>query len=563
MDLKIALIMITVCNITLLSSMAKAEIDPARFNELGSERTVLLARIKGLDLIKSHIATLQAERNAAEDSVYLAQIKSQDARSNLQRKQNYDRENPNEITNKLREAELQNIQATNALNLTKENLDRVGSKIISLNTQASVQYQQMKQLQQDFENHLNVIVANQEKLAVAKLQVVKIVEAKGVMSCGDDGIRICKEKSKKEAEKNAADQGSIIDFSAFTEVKNFQLSKEVIRSEVHANLFDEQILSQKLVDESSAITVIRVKVEPVISLNLRQKIASGIRNDLLLKLGGRIDFYEVADPSVEATVTAPQRQIVEQTRQDTADVEPDFAQHSEDADHRSAIVKTGSQKEVFNNWSWKLSAGANSNNYSAKFDKAFNNGVANSKYSETVIGLSLNRKDGLYLDILGAQGKGKHDLYTPFSDQDFKRSTALLIVGKKADSTRLKPDRVYMITSIAKAKMTAIGQVWTESALTTAGLGAGLGYDLPISSGTFAIDTDLSFSSAKLTDDIGNRASANSLNKVGIKIGYTYWFAQRFAVTANYQFSYGGYKFKTFEVVEENQTIGVNIFAKF
>jgi hypothetical protein len=280
-------------------------------------------------------------------------------------------------------------------------------------------------------------------------------------------------------------------------------------------------------------------------------------------MGGRIAFNEVIDPSLDPVVTTAQRQKAEQTRQDAARVESDLEQQSEDAAHRSATVKTDSQKEVFNNWNWKFSAGINNNYYSAKFDNAFNNGVAHSNYADAEIGFSFNRKDGLYVDILAAQGKGNHDLYTPFPDQDFKRSTALFIVGKKADSIRLKPDRVYMIANIATVKMTAIAQAWTENILTTAGLGAGLGYDIPISTGIFAIDADLSFSSAKLTDDIGNSATANSLSKVGLKFGYTHMFAQWVGITAKYQFAYGDYKFKTFEVAEETQTIGVNIFAKF
>jgi hypothetical protein len=72
MGLKIALIIIAVCNLTLISTMATADIEPARMKELGSERAFILSKIKELDATKGSIATLQAERSAAEVSALIA-----------------------------------------------------------------------------------------------------------------------------------------------------------------------------------------------------------------------------------------------------------------------------------------------------------------------------------------------------------------------------------------------------------------------------------------------------------------------------------------------------------
>ena len=307
MFFRIALIMLVACPLLMGSTLAVADVDPASMSELSSGRTVLLAKMKELTASQSRIATLKAERSASDDAVRLAQIKNRESRDNLEKRQKQDREYPGENTDKLREAEEQNKQAANALKSAKENLAIIESNIIAANAMASTQYVTFKRLLQSFESRLKALVETQVQSEVVKLQVTKVVEAKGIVSCGDDGMRLCKEKSRKEARKNATEQGSIIDFSAFTEVKNFQLSKEEILSEVHATLSNEEVLSSKIVDESSALTEIRVTVEPVISLKLRHRIADGIRDDLLAKLGGRIDFSEVNNPSLDAAAGTAQR----------------------------------------------------------------------------------------------------------------------------------------------------------------------------------------------------------------------------------------------------------------
>ena len=562
MVFKIALMIFVVSQLLMGNALATVEVDPANLNELSSERGVLLAKMKELDASKSHIATLQAERNAADDSVLLAQTKSHEARGNLEKKQKYDRENPGEITDKLREAEVQNKQATSALKLAKENLLNISRNLIAINATAAAQYQEFKRLQQRFESRLNALVETHLQLAVVKLQAAKVVEAKGMVSCGDDSMRVCKDKSKKEAEKNATEQGSIIDFSAFTEVKNFQLSKEVILSEVHASLSSGEILSQKIVDESSAVTVIRVKVEPVISLKLRHRITNGIRDDLLLKLGGRIDFSDVIDPSLDAVAATAQRRKEEQSRQDAASVEAELELQADDARRKSAQVKAESTQDMSNNWKWIVNAGINNNNYTARFVNAFNNKIARSNYLGTELGLTVANKDGYFVEISGTQGNGKHDLYTPASDQSFKRSSATVMVGGVPDTKRPKPIRIFLIARTATVQMAAIGQTYSQNTFTTMALGAGFGFDMPVSFGTFALDGYGMFSSAKWSDDSGYSATGNSMDVNGLKFSFTHLFAKWGGVTADFRYVSGVYKFNTFEVYEGNQAIGVSLFAK-
>ncbi|MCR4303544.1 MAG: hypothetical protein NUV63_04855 [Gallionella sp.] len=564
MFFRIVLMLLVSGQLLMVSTLADAAVvTTSSLSELSSERTALLAKMKELDASKSRIATLKAERSTADDSVRLAQTRNREARDNLEKKQKYDRENPGEITDKLREAEEQNKQAATALKLAKENLSRIESNLIAANATASAQYVEFKRLQQSFEGHLKALVETQVQSEVVKLQVAKVVVTKGVVSCGDDGIRVCKDKSKKEAEKNATEQGSIIDFSAFTEVKNFQLSKEEILSEVHATLSNEEVLSQKIVDESSAVTEIRVKVEPVISLNLRHRIADGIRDDLLARLGGRVDFSDVIDPSLDAVAATAQRRKDEQSRQDAQSVEAELEQQADEARRKSAQRKAESAQDAPGRWRFGFLGKVNTNTYSAAFTNAYNNKTASSQYLEEGLNLTVSRNDGYFVDISGAKGNGKHDLYSPAPDQALKRSSAAIVVGRNN-----KAGGYFLSYRTATTQMAAIGQTWTLDTLTSSGLGGGIDFLWPVAIGSFALSLEGGINSAKWSDDSGYSANSDTALASRMMGSYIFPLGKATGITASgvtidITLQDCTYKFKTFTVNESINSVGFSWFLKF
>lgn len=563
MFFRIGLMMLVSGQLLMGSTLADAAVvATSSLSELSSERTALLAKMKELDASKSRIATLKAERSAADDSVRMAQTRNREARDNLEKKQKYDRENPGEITDKLREAEEQNKQAGTVLKLAKGNLSRIEKDIVAANAIASAQHAEFKRLQQSFESHLKALVETQVQLEVVKLQVAKVVETKGVVSCGDDGMRVCKDKSKKEAEKNATEQGSIIDFSAFTEVKNFQLSKEEILSEVHATLSNEAVLSQKIVDESSAVTEIRVKVEPVISLNLRHRIADGIRDDLLAKLGGRIDFSDVIDPSLDAVAATAQRRKEEQSRQDAASVESELEQQAEEARRKSEHREAENTQDAPDKWRFVFLAKVNTITYSAAFANAYNNKTASSHYLEEGLNLTMSRNDGFFVDISGTKGNGKHNLYRPAPDQAFRRSSTALIFGGRPSA--VNPNlKFFFGYRAANTQMAAIGQTWTLDTLTSSGLVAGIDFLWPVAIGSFALSLEGGNNSAKWSNDSGYSANSDTALASRLMGSYIYPLGKVAGVTIDITLQDCTYKFKTFTVNESINSVGWSWFMKF
>lgn len=560
-----------------------AEIAPADLSGLSYERATLLAKIKERDASQSRLAALQSERIAADKARLLAQAKSGDARDNLEKKQAYDRENPGEITtDKLREAEEQNRHAANALKAVKENLSRIDSNIIAANAMAVTQDAEVQHLQQTFDSRLNFLVDKHVQAQASALQVAKVVETKGVVSCGDDGIRVCKDKSKKEAEKNAIEQGSTIDFSSVTEVHNFQLSKEEIRSEVHATLSNEEVLAQKIIDESSAVTEIRVTVNPAISPSLRRRMAEAIREDLLVKLGGLNDVGATSAPQPDAEAAAAQRRDEEQARQAAEkqqaelkqqakkqdrlvaeEREAELQQQADDARRKQAQRDTESKQkqESHDKWNFVLLAGLNNNKYSAAFTDTFNNKTASSSYLETSLGLTATNNEGYFVAIAATQGSGKHDLYKPAVDQAFKRGSAGLMVGMPASGN--PNTRYFLSVGTATIEMAAIGQSWTQDTFASTGLGGGMDFLFPVAVGTFGLNLEGGIKSAKWTDDNGYSASSASAYGGSGRASYSYAFSKRAGVTVDAGMHFYNYKFKAFTVNEKINSIGVSLFAKF
>ena len=273
-------------------------IAPEQLYDLRGQRTQLDAKVKELNESNKQISVSQADNSSAKETIKLQEAVSKKAKANLEKKQAYDRENPGEITEQLRVAEENNKQATRALKDTEEKRADTESKFNKLNTSAVRQYAEFKRLQKSYEGDVDRVVDHQLQENIRALQVSKVMEVSAQVSCGDESITACKERSKKSAELKASEQGSVVLVNSLTEVKNFKLTKEELRSEVRATLSDEKILSQNFIGDSGFETKISVKVERAISESLREQMAGAIRAEIYTMVGGRIDYAQVQNPSL-------------------------------------------------------------------------------------------------------------------------------------------------------------------------------------------------------------------------------------------------------------------------
>lgn len=277
---------------------ASLAIDPVMLGDLRDQRALLSAKVKELDEVNKQIVVAKADKRSAISSISRLEAENNQARSKLEKLQEFDRDNPGTISQEqLRGAEDQNRKAFSALRDARDKKSGSESRINSLNVDASAKYAEFLRLQKSFERDVNRVVDTHLQERLIALQVKKEVTVTEKVACGDDSIPVCKERSKKAAELKASETGSVVFVNSLTEVKNFKLSKEELRSEVQATLSNKVFSNQHMVGETEYETTITASVEPVIGDGLREQMAAAIRAQVYDKVGGRIDFSQVQDPS--------------------------------------------------------------------------------------------------------------------------------------------------------------------------------------------------------------------------------------------------------------------------
>ena len=287
----------------------KLDIPAETMRDLSDQRLLLGDIVKKLDETNRRIATAKSDMHSADDSIQFAESESKKAKANLEKKQAYDRDNPGEIVEQLRAAEEKNQTASRAVEDAKEKRAKYEADLIALNKVAAEQHNEFLKQQKSFEREIDRVVdiGLQERLRV--LQVSKIVEVTERVPCGDDPIPVCKERSKKAAELKASEQGSVVGVNSMTEVKNFKLTKEELRSEVSATLSNKVFSNQHLIGETEYETTVKANVEPVIGDSLREQMASNIRSDIYNQVGGRIDYSQVQDPEDAGDDAPPVKRV--------------------------------------------------------------------------------------------------------------------------------------------------------------------------------------------------------------------------------------------------------------
>lgn len=276
-------------------------IPPEQLGDLRDQRVLLASKVKELDDVSKQIVVAQADRQSAISSIRRLESDNEQAREKLEKLQAFDRDNPGTISQEqLRSAEDQNRQVFSAMRAAKDKKSGAEARINSLNVDASTKYADFLRLQKSFERDVDRVVDTQLQERLRVLQVKKEVTVTEKVACGDDSIPVCKERSKKAAELKASETGSVVFVNSLTEVKNFKLSKEDIRSEVQATLSNKVFSNQHMVGETEYETTITANVEPVIGDSLREQMAGAVRSQVYDIIGGRIDFSQVQNPAQQS-----------------------------------------------------------------------------------------------------------------------------------------------------------------------------------------------------------------------------------------------------------------------
>ncbi len=285
------LILVATCFWGAEAAAQRAAVTNDEIRDLRAQRTRLEGKLKELSNQNKAILAKQAEINSTKASLSRLQSENERASRQLETLQDVERKNPGSIQpEKLRASEEENRRSYHALSDARGRIGKLEGQLIDIRGSVIQENADFEQLRREYESRIDALTDRQVEERIAAFQVKKTTEATGTAACEQLTLTACRQMSQKNAELKASEQGSVVVIDSMTEVKNFKLTKEELRSVVSATLSDVRVLEQKLVNEQYYQTRISATVVPAISPTLRQQLQDGARAELLAKAGGPLDY---------------------------------------------------------------------------------------------------------------------------------------------------------------------------------------------------------------------------------------------------------------------------------
>jgi hypothetical protein len=169
-------------------------------------------------------------------------------------------------------------------------------------------------LRKDYEARIGGLVERVLAPRKNEFQKPQAVDATGIVSCNDMPVKECKEKSLREAERQAIERGSVIVVDSITEISNSTMTKDQIRSATRGRISSREILEAKFVNNDTAFqTHIHAQVTPGLGTELLTEMRHAARLDIEAEIGGglpstgtrpvEISKSEIQAPSIEHRVS--------------------------------------------------------------------------------------------------------------------------------------------------------------------------------------------------------------------------------------------------------------------
>jgi len=246
---------------------------------------------RGLTHINTEIETSQARlKDLSEEKI--------NAAAALKDIQRIDRENPGlGLASKVDEARQHNREAFASHRAEEEKLKDLRSQAIQSSSQVKKEAIELNRLADEIDFAGNQIINAALDKRISKFSQATEVEGYAEVGCGDESARKCQRRAKKSAERNASEKGSVVLVEAATNIDNFEITQDQVKTEVQAQLSNVKVLEKGWVGDESYQYRIKATVTPIISSNLREKFKLSIAQELGLIIPTKV-------PTSGAVVTA-------------------------------------------------------------------------------------------------------------------------------------------------------------------------------------------------------------------------------------------------------------------
>ncbi len=280
------------------------EVTQTELNQLKNLRDLYNEQQSSVDRYMRNLERMRDQLVADRKELSNLGQRRDEARDKLEAARQADRQFPElNLGNQIREHHDKYQQAQNDFMNQEREVQDLETNVFQAENSSRAVVSERDHRKRRLENALDNIASRLVNAKVADMQRGQRQTGIGTASCGEMTVPQCRSKARQLAEQNASEKGSVLTVGAVTEIRNFQLQKEQVRSEVSATLSDVVEKSAKMNDDYTSFRVeIEATVSPVITESLHKSMMDAEKMDILSKIGGVNDF---TFDSVPATIPPP------------------------------------------------------------------------------------------------------------------------------------------------------------------------------------------------------------------------------------------------------------------
>ena len=284
-----------------------------------------LATVNGeLDRAKVGYQSVKIEMNTVNSKLDSLQSDVNAAKAKLDKLRNFEDQNPEmDFSDKI--GEQRGIwKKTNQEYLsTKEYIGSLNTKVREYKTQYDIALNKKKNLEATLQRFSDDLAGAQVNEKLKQINKSKRISIKVRETCSLNKTKDqCRDQARVKAERQAAEQGSLVVVDTVTEIKNFNLTKDEARSRVSARVSDIKILKDTfdLTADKSGWQVdyeISALVTPVVTAQMREELKQQAMASL--NSGVAPSSPVVLDASPVQAQSTSKRQLAKEKQQAEAD----------------------------------------------------------------------------------------------------------------------------------------------------------------------------------------------------------------------------------------------------
>ncbi len=151
------------------------------------------------------------------------------------------------------------------------------------------------------------IVNSKLQVELNKLKEPRLVKAKGRATCTEEeSIKKCKSRAKTDGQRKATEQGGIISINSVTPIENLQISEDLIKSEVSADLINQKVLFEGWAPDSQNTWEysIEATIVPRVSRTISDQLKANFERELLANVTSPVQRTTPMNPIMPSYQTS-------------------------------------------------------------------------------------------------------------------------------------------------------------------------------------------------------------------------------------------------------------------